>query len=104
MWIKLDRFISVICVILACVFLAYNVANSFLTNDGTTFDKIITVLDSSSSFSKDVKDKIEMMIKSGKDKKVIENVKKYIESDDEDGLEKYLQEILNDQSNFSSSE
>ena len=96
--LKLDRIISIICVILACLLLAYSTVCSFLEQEGSTSDRIISVLDSSSNFTENDKNTIETILETGKDKEVMEKIKAYIESDDEEGLENYLQTILNDQS------
>lgn len=96
--LKLDRIISIICVILACLLLAYSTVCSFLEKEGSTSDRIISVLDSSSNFTENDKNTIETILETGKDKEVMEKIKAYIESDDEEGLENYLQTILNDQS------
>ena len=91
---KMDKAISVISVVLACLFLVYCTVNTYLSKEGSVAEKIISTVDTSSNFTQQDKETINMILKTTSDKDVVENIKKYVEADDEKGLEEYLETLL----------
>ena len=91
---NVDKLITIASVIAASILLIFGAVNAYTKTEGSVTDKVFSVIDSSSSFTKEDRETIEKIYKSGTDKDVISKIAEYIEKDDEQGLEDYLEEVL----------